>query len=125
MSTTHVTYTGTAPAADAASYVLFDTTVASPNARNFFALAGIQRFRLEMKNSEAGTTVASWSENGGTTWNVYDSVATVAATATVTNGVDYNVGNYRDWKLTWTNGGVAQATWIIAMSMSTDQASVV
>ena len=125
MSTTAITYAGTTPGADASTYPLFDTTTASPNARGFFALAGIQRVRLELEHTQAGTLNASWSQDGGTTWVVHDSTAVAIPAANQSTGVDYNVGNYRDWKLEWVNGGVAQASWIVALSMSDDQASVI
>lgn len=118
--TVGITYGGSTPGADANDYVLFDTTVAAPM-RGFFQLAGIKRFVISIAHSHAGTLKAYWSSDGGTNWRLYHTQAVAAPAAGDTTDRDYFVGNYRDWKLVWTNGGSAQNPWAVLLSGDTER----
>lgn len=108
--TVRVAVSGGTPGTDSNTYVLFDSTVCFSGG---LASHDISRVQFSVNNSQAGTRNAFWSQDRGVTWNKYDTVAVIASTASATTGpVDYLVDAYRDWKLEWVNGGVAQATWI-------------
>lgn len=124
MSNTHVKYTGTALPADANTYTLFDTTTANAGmGASFFANSNTKRFLLDIKNDQAGTLKVYKSDDRGTNWNQIDQVSVAAAAATDTNTYDFLVAQYKDWKITWTNGGVTQTTYEIDMALS-DEANV-
>lgn len=116
--------TTTAPGADANTYPIF-------NSVTLFG-AGVLRARkasrlnFGVENSEAGTLKAYMSQNGGVTWVQFGGdIAVAAAAATDISGpYDYLVDTYRDVKLDWVNGGVAQGTWIPVVTLVTmDRAS--
>lgn len=114
---------GGTPGGDSNDYKLFDSTVAfgvgsDGDARNHTLFAhDISRIQFTVKNSQAGTLTAYYSQNKGTTWTAYDVKTVVIAPSNQVNGpYDYQVDWCADWKLVWTNGGVAQATWIPALS---------
>lgn len=102
---------GGTPGADANTYKLFDSTIAFSAAR-MMRMCNISRAVFTLQNSQAGTLNAYWSNDGGTTWRLYDARAVAIPAASTSSGpFDYYVEAYRDWKLEWVNGGVAQATW--------------
>lgn len=108
--TVRVAVTGGTPGADANTYLLFDSTVTFTGG---LRAHDISRITFSLNNSQSGTRKAAWSADGGTTWNEYDSTAVTAASAPAMSGpFDYLVDTYKDWRLRWTNGGSAQATWI-------------
>lgn len=121
-----VKYTGTTPAADAAVYLLFSTTGATGAASgvpgvappaNFFALAHARTFTLNLKNSQAGTLKWWHSRDRGATWTQLGQEAIAATAATDSVQRVYQVDSMMDWKLDWTNGGSAQATWDVTMAL--------
>ena len=122
METIDVGVTGGTPGGDSNVYKLFDSTVTfnAPFLSKSTTLKAhdITRIIFSVKNSQAGTLTASFSRDSGTTWTAYDvqSVA-IAAANTISGPFDYLVDPYPDWKLEWTNGGVAQATWIPTITM--------
>ncbi len=70
------------------------------------------RLSLAVENSHAGTIEASFSNDGGANWDVYDSRAVTAAGAGVISGpYDYLIDTYDDFRLRWINGGTTQTTW--------------
>lgn len=106
---------GGTPGADANTYVLFDSPTAF-GAKVMRSL-GVSRIIFGVKNSQAGTLNASRSIDGGVTWTVYDTRAVaIAAANTISGPFDYLVDTYKDWKLEWVNGGVAQGTWLPEMT---------
>lgn len=108
--TVRVAVSGGTPAGDSNDYILFDSTVCFSGG---LSSHDVSRVIFGVNNSQAGTRKAYFSQDSGTTWNLYDSTAVVAASAGAMSGpFDYLVDPYRDFKLVWTNGGVAQATWI-------------
>src|SRR6478752_1521654 len=120
----NVAVTGGTPGGDSNDYKLFDSTVTfgtgvAGDPRNAtLAAHDINRIEFSVKNSQAGTLVASYSTDKGTTWTVFDSRSVTAPAANKISGpFDYLVETFPDFKLVWTNGGVAQAPWIPALSL--------
>lgn len=110
-----VRVTGGTPGTDSNDYILFDSTVMFTNG---LRMHHISRAIFGVDNSQAGTRKAYWSPDRGTTWKLYDSVAVVAATASTDPGpFAYLIDPYDDWKLVWTNGGVAQGTWLTSLTL--------
>lgn len=113
---------GGTPGADANTYTLFDSTVCfgAPNQSNSksttLAAHDISRIEFSVKNSQAGTLNAQFSQDKGTTWTTYDTRAVAIAGAnTISGPFDYLVDPFPDWRLQWVNGGVAQGTWLPAL----------
>lgn len=101
---------GGTPGADANTYVLFSSVVAF-GARVMPTL-GISRIQFTVKNSQAGTLKAFLSNDGENAWQEYDAQAVAIAGAGVVSGpFDYLVDSFKDFRLDWINGGLAQATW--------------
>lgn len=124
MERVNVGVSGGTPGADANTYKLFDSIVCfgtgtAGDARNAgLAAHDINRIEFSVKNSQAGTLNASYSQDKGTTWTVYDTRAVAAAAAnTISGPFDYLVDFAPDWKLEWVNGGSAQGTWLPAISL--------
>jgi hypothetical protein len=110
-----VAVSGGTPGADSNDYTLFDSTVCLSSGLNAH---DISRIVFHVNNSQAGTRKAYWSNNGGTTWNLFDSTAVTAASAGSMSGpFDYLVDPYKDVKIVWTNGGSAQGTWLPAITL--------
>jgi hypothetical protein len=121
METIDVGVSGGTPGADSNDYTLFDSTVCFgvPGKKSTtLKVHDITRIVFSVKNSQAGTLTASFSKDSGTTWTAYDVRAVAAAAAnTISGPYDYLVDPYPDWKLVWTNGGSAQATWIATITL--------
>lgn len=101
------TYSGSVPGADSNTYTLFDTTANPGMAGYFFDINGLKRFKVDLKNIAAGTLNAYRSSDGGRTW-IQLSTAAVGV-PTYTNTYDWLVEGFRDFKVTWVNGGTTQA----------------
>lgn len=116
-----VKYTGSTPAADGNTYVLFSTVVAF-NGANMAQNAGMKRLIVDIGHAAAGTMNLYRSQNRGTTWDqVYTSGSIAAPASTASTIRDFAIEEYQDFKLEWVNGGSTQATrWIVDMSL-TDQ----
>jgi hypothetical protein len=113
MENIRVTPSGGTPAGDSNDYILFDSTVAFTDSLDAH---GISRVIFSLNSNQAGTRKAYFSQNRGTTWTLYDSVAVAAYSSPAAAGpFDYVVDTYRDWKLVWTNGGTIQTTWIVSI----------
>ena len=119
-------YTGTAPGADSAVYTIFSTvataaagtgSVAANLPRDFVAWNNFHTFHWDIKHSQAGTMKGYWSNDGGTNWIQFYDTGSLAA-PTLTDKDDVPIAGLRDVKFEWTNGGSAQATWAVNMSMS-------
>lgn len=122
MNTALARYTGGTPGADTNTYVIFDTTVASPQ-RGMFQQAGVARCVVEIAHSQAFTLTGYWSNDGGATWRQYTTETFGIPAAGVTRARDYLVEHYRDWKLVAVNGGVAQAVWDVSIALASDRAT--
>jgi len=107
------------PGADANVYVMFDSTVTfgvgiDGDSRNCTLRAhNISRVTFAVENSQAGTLRAYRSVDKGLAWDQVggDIVVAIAAATDISGPYDYLVDTYTDFRLTWVNGGVAQATW--------------
>lgn len=108
--TVRVAVSGGTPGADSNDYTLFDSTVCFTGGLESH---DVSRIIFSVNNAAAGTRKAYFSQDRGTTWNLYDSAAVAASSAgSMAGPFDYLVDPYRDWRLIWTNGGSAQTTWI-------------
>lgn len=108
-----VTPSGGTPGANSNDYILFDSTVAFTGGLDSH---GISRLEFAINSSAAGTRKAYFSQDSGTTWTLYDSTAVAAySSPTAAGPIDYLLDPYKDFKLVWTNGGSAQATWIVSI----------
>ena len=138
MSIAQILWQGTTPGADSNVYVLFatctpgatqtDRVIQNANRdggcpAHFFANANAHKFVVDLKNSQAGTLDEYYSPDRGTTWLKISSNPVAIPAAGFDTPREYLVESYADWKLEWTNGGVAQATWSPQMAL-TDQRAV-
>lgn len=106
---------GATPGGDSNDYTQFDSTTCFTGG---LRAHDISRIIWGVQNSQAGSLKAYWSANRGTTWNLYSTTAVGIPAAGASSGpYGFLVDPYDDWKLVWTNGGVAQATWIATGSM--------
>lgn len=113
------------PGTDSNTYIMFDSTVtfAAPNQSNSKSTTlfahGITRIEFTLSNSQAGTLKAYRSVDKGTNWDqVGGDIAVAANAATDINGpYDFLVDPYADFRISWVNGGTAQATWRPAISL--------
>lgn len=118
MNPAHVLYQGSTPGADANTYTLFDSTALGMGAGAVANMLGAERLLLRLQNSHSGTLFAEESPDGGITWNqVYPNTAVAAPAAGATNDYDFLIDAYKDFRVRWTNGGSAQTTWRLRMSL--------
>ena len=122
METVAITYQGTAPGADANTYVIFSTAVAFPSA-NYCAMNRLKRLQVGLSNSQVGTY--NWYKSNTrltapSATPVWTQIGTraVAAGANAENDDDFLIEEYADFKLEFVNGGVAQATWVVSLALS-------
>lgn len=120
--TVAITYQGTAPGADANTYVIFNSAVAFPSA-NYMAMNRLKRLQVSLSNSGTGTY--NWYKSNTRLTNpsatvVWTQIGTlaVAAGATASNDNDFLIENLADFKLEWVNGGAAQTTWVVNLALS-------
>ncbi len=119
-----VPYTGATPGADSATYTLFSTVTKFPG-KYYCASDCLPRLVLSLQNSQAGTLKGYRSNDRGVTWvQVFPDTAIAAAAAGSINFYDFFIAEYADFKLDWTNGGNAQATWNIDMALAPHQVTV-
>jgi hypothetical protein len=99
------------PGADSNTYIMFDSTTWPLAAGNLQLWA--TRIKFGVENSHLGTLKAYHSIDKGTNWDqVGGDIAVAAAAATDISGpYDYLVDTYKDFRLSWVNGGSAQTTW--------------
>ncbi len=119
---TQVKYTGSTPGANSNDYTLFDSTAAFSCARQA-QMMSVNKAALVLNNSAAGTLKLYYSANRGVTWVQCANDAVGAATATATNDFEWNIESLPDFKIVWTNGGSAQTTWSVLMSLNSDRAA--
>lgn len=124
-----VQYLDTALPTGSATFALFDTTVASANVTqkeralpNLFSRNGFETFELSVKCSQAGTLKSYASQDRGTTWVQVSETAIAASASTGSDFINFMVGMYADWKLSWVNGGVTQTSFVLDMALSTNVA---
>lgn len=115
-----VTIVAATPGNDSNDYVMVDTTVVF-NGGGQMQQKGIDRAQFMVNNTQAGTLKSYWSPDKGTSWNLNSSTS-VAANAAITAGpYDFSLSGFPDWKLVWTNGGVAQSPWQPTLTFSRGQ----
>lgn len=107
------------PGGDSNTYVMFDSTVSfgvgiDGDPRNATLRAhDISRVTFSVKNSQAGTLRAYMSSNKGTNWDQFgnDIAVPIPSATDISGPYDFLVDTYGDVRISWINGGVAQATW--------------
>jgi len=118
---THVAYAGKALPDNADVVSLFDSTVSCPGGLNQYAT---HRVVVDLQNSQSGTLKAYQSPDSGVNW--YQVVPDQAVAASAANDVNINdwcVEQYKDWKVTWTNGATIQTVFRVNVCM-VDQRNV-
>lgn len=126
-------YLGSTPGADSNDYVLVASILpaAPTNAMNgnwpecFPANVGARKLCLTLDHVQAGTLKFYASQNRGVTWRQIDEVAAPAPAANSSTVVEFLIEGLRDFKLEWTNGGVAQNPWEVNLSLSPDRAAAI
>ena len=126
MSQVNIKYSGATPGADSAVYVLFNSTLLGMGGGAIQNMpGGNKRYLLRLSNSQSGTLRCYASNNGGTSWTqVVPDTAWTASAAGDQNNLDFLIAGYKDFKAEWTNGGSAQATWVVHQALLCDQVKV-
>jgi hypothetical protein len=120
-------YVGATPGADASTYTIFSSVTAFPGA-NMCAGLGLKRLFVTIDNPQAGTLKLYRSSDGpngiarGTNWVQVDEQAVVASSSSAVTEYDALILGFPDFKLDWTNGGVAQTGWTITISLDDERA---
>lgn len=114
-----VKYVSTTPGADSNAYTLFSTVDANWP-QNGFALFGIHRFCLDLAHNQAGTLRWYRSDDRGVNW-ILMGVEAISPPTNETNIRDWLIDGAKDWRLVWTNGGVAQTVWSPMMTLVEDR----
>ena len=125
MSHSRVKYNGTALPIDATTETLFSTVAAFVTSQSAFAMMGVHRVVVRLKNDQAGTLKTYRSVDRGTNWSQVSQTSVAAAAATASNDYDFLVEGYLDFKIDWLNGGVTQTTFAPDISLITDRATTV
>lgn len=119
---------GNAPGANSNVYVLFDSTTDSSLNSKYADGSAIysdyRRYILSLKNSQAGVFKAYTSPDRGQTWVQYYEVAVAAASATNFNNVVVPIEPHPAVRYTWTNGGVAQSTWLVFQALDGEESTL-
>lgn len=110
-----VTYNAGTPGADTNTYNMYNSVIAGGGP--VMGARGVKKVALDLKNSHVGTLKAYKSDDHGVNWNqIYqESIAAAAATSSWLR--EWLVESYADWKLDWVNGGSAQTTWEVDVSL--------
>lgn len=118
----NLVYGGGTPGADANTYVFINSVTAGwPG--HFAAMTGSHKLVVSLSNSQAGTFKFYLSNDRGTNWTQSTGdVAVGIPAAGTTNDYEFLIEHAKDFKLEFTNGGVAQATWAVFMSLVGDRA---
>lgn len=107
---TRFKYSGATPGADSSDYILFSTVTAF-GGKCAHQMAGLHKLVLDLFHTQAGTLKLYRSNDRGTTWTQVTSSAKSAPAAGLSSQYEVLVECFPDFKLVWTNGGSAQATW--------------
>lgn len=128
-----IAYKGSTPGADANTYVIFATILpaAPTNAMNANwpecapALLGFRKMALMIDHVQAGTLNTYESRDRGVTWRQVDTQAIAAPAAASSTVMDFLVETFRDFKIEWVNGSVAQNPWDVNIALSDDRGPTV
>lgn len=119
MSFARLKYSGSTPGADASTYNLWTSVTAG--GANLASMSGSKYFLLDLKNSHAGTLKAykgaARDSTGAVTFSQIEQFSVPAAPSAESNKYEFVIDAYTDWKLDWVNGGSAQTTWLVDMSL--------
>lgn len=123
-------YTGTTPGTDSNTYTLFNSIVANLPG-NWPALFGVYKILVDIKHDQAGTL--KWYKtsgdpgNGsdtGVTWSQMGQLSVSAPASTAGTQAEIFVGAEKHVKVDWVNGGTAQGSWIVDISLDDQRAQL-
>lgn len=128
MTTVRVKYDGTALPTDSDTFTLWDST--GNNAHNngssadIINMCGLKWANIRVECSHKGTLHASWSDDDGTEWNVYDQRVMPASGTNMAHHYTIPIVGYRDVKIEWVNGGTTQTNFDVMTSLSPEQSNI-
>lgn len=113
-----LTPAASAPGANSNTYPLYNSVTAWQGAR-MASQMGMKRLVVDIKNAGGNGTLKLYkSSDRGANWFQIDEIAVTAPAANATNVYDFLIEEYDDCKLDWVNGGSAQTTWQVSVSLS-------
>ncbi len=121
-----IKYTGTTPGADSNTYNLLNSHSAGwPG--NWPALSGVYKVVIDIHHNQAGTikwykTMNDTPETA--TWVQMGELAVAAPAATAGTQAEVFIEAEKHVKIDWVNGGSAQTTFHVDMSLATDRAQI-
>jgi hypothetical protein len=116
-----VKYDGGLPGASA-TVDLFNSVTARMRAG--MSSYGAKRLYVALQNDQAGTLRLYESKDGGATWNQVTEDAVAASVDTDIQAYDFYVAPYLDIKLELENGGDAQTTFEVDMTLECERSPV-
>lgn len=132
-STAIFPYAGATPGADANIYVFFDSVTLLPGA-GMMSQMGMKRLQIDLAHNQAGTikwykpttarglTSSTGTGTAATTlWTQIGTLAVAAPAAGVSDSFDFLLEEFYDFKVEWTNGGVAQTPWIPSVALTDER----
>jgi hypothetical protein len=123
-------YTGATPGADSNDYTLFNSITAGLPG-NWPALHGVFKVVVDIKHTQAGTL--KWyktdsdptdASDSAVTWSQMGQLSVSAPASTDGTQAEVFCEAEKHVKVLWTNGGVAQASWIVDISFSNQRAAI-
>jgi hypothetical protein len=107
-------YEGETPGNDTLERTLYDSSAQGQGGGTRPLQFG--RYLLSLQTSHAGTLKVYGSNTGGRNndWQLFRTVALAGSGASGTHEIAVPFGAHLDIKVTWTNGGTAQALWVVA-----------
>lgn len=116
---TRIKYVAATPGADSNTYNLFDSTLTG--IQGFLPLSATARFLLTLVHDQSITLNWYVSSDKGANWTQIGTEVIAGLAANDVTSRDYLVEGMLDWKLDLVNGGSAQTTWNIDMSLTTQR----
>lgn len=117
---TRFKYSGATPGGDSNDYILFSTVTAF-GGKCAHQMAGLHKLVLDLFHTQAGTLKLYRSNDRGTTWTQVTSSAKSSPAAGMSSQYEVLVECFADFKLVWTNGGVAQAAWYVDVALTDER----
>lgn len=128
MTTIRAKYEGTALPTNSDTFTLWDST--ENNAHNtgksadVINMFGLKWANVRVECSHKGTLHASWSDDDGTEWNIYDQRVMPASGTNMAHHFSIPIVGYRDVKIEWVNGGTTQTNFDVLTTLSTEQDNI-
>jgi hypothetical protein len=120
-----VKYDGTALPTDSDTFTLWDSTgnnaYRNSSSADIINQHSLKRCNVSVECSHKGTLTASWSDDDGTEWNVYDQRVMPASGTNMAHQFSIDIAGRRDVKIEWVNGGTTQTNFDVQTSLTSDQ----